>query len=90
MSKPAHTLAELNGPAGQLRHPRGAVRFTVPLMVKLTPELDVLVRQGAAEEEKGVSEFVRGAVIHRLAHLGLVPIVVGDEEDDVDQEDDVG
>jgi hypothetical protein len=85
MSNPAPTPAELNGPVGRLRHPTGTVRFTVPLVIRLTPELDQLVRQGAAEEEKGIAEFVRGATIHRLGQLGLVPIVndVDDVEDEV-------
>jgi hypothetical protein len=75
MSNPALSHEELNGPPGQLRHPTGTVRFTVPLTVKVTPELGELVRQGAADEEQGLSEFLRGAVIHRLGALGLVPVV---------------
>ncbi len=78
MSKPASvTPAAVSATAS--RHPKSEVRFTVPLIVRLTPELHELIHHAAAEEAQGLAEFVRDATICRLGQLGLVPML-----DDVD------
>lgn len=57
--------------------------LSTAVLVRLTPHLHELVKQGADVEERGLGDFMRDAVIHRLGTLGLVPIVVADD----DQED---
>lgn len=58
--------------------------LSTAVLVRLTPQLHELVRQGAEAEERGLGDFMRDAAIHRLGTLGLVPVLAGDipEEDD--------
>jgi uncharacterized protein (DUF1778 family) len=55
-------------------------RMSTALLVRLTPQLHELLKQGADAEESGVCDFIRSAAIHRLATLGLVPVVNEDDE----------
>jgi hypothetical protein len=50
------------------------------VLVRLTPQLHELAKRGAEVEERGLGEFCRDAVIHRLGTLGLVPHVAGDDD----------
>jgi hypothetical protein len=54
--------------------------LSTAVLVRLTPELHDLVRQGAEEEGCGLAEFMRDATILRLAGMGLVPYVDHDPE----------
>lgn len=49
------------------------------VLVRLTPQLHELAKQGAEAEHRGLGDFMRDAVIHRLGELGLVPVVAGEE-----------
>lgn len=55
--------------------------LSTAILVRLTPQLHELCRQGAVAEDRGLGDFMRDAVIHRLHTLGLVPVVAeGDDE----------
>jgi hypothetical protein len=58
--------------------------MTSAILVRLTPNLHQLMRQGAEVEERPLGDFIRDCVIFRLGTLGLVPVVgdVDDQEDD--------
>jgi hypothetical protein len=81
MSKPTSAFTPAAVCATATKHPTTDVRFTSPVLVRLTPELHELVRQGAAEEDRGLAEFIRDATIIRLGQLGLVP-TLNDVDDD--------
>lgn len=55
--------------------------LSTAILVRLTPQLHELLKQGADAEESGVCDFVRSAAIHRLGTLGLVPVVAEEEAD---------
>jgi hypothetical protein len=61
-------------------HPPDGVRYTCPVFIRVTPELRELVREAAAIEDRGISEWGRDALIFRLAQLGLVPVITGDDD----------
>lgn len=56
--------------------------LSTALLVRLTPQLHELVKEGADVEEISAADFMRDAAIHRLGTLGLVPVVAGDEDED--------
>lgn len=55
--------------------------LSTAVLVRLTPQLHELVKQGADAEARGLGDFMRDAAIHRLGALGLVPVVVDVEDD---------
>lgn len=54
--------------------------MSTAILVRLTPPLHDLCRQAADIEESSLGDFMRAAVIHRLAQLELVPVEDGHDE----------
>lgn len=59
--------------------------LSTAVLVRLTPQLHELVKQGAEAEDRGLGDFMRDAAIHRLGSLGLVPVL---SDGEIPEEDD--